>query len=665
MKLLRIQALLLVTILFLHPFIAVKAVFATDSGSNGVVLPIVENNKKESRAVVQVSHKTKTRVVQFVRELTSEEMSTLESEFSVIFQKRKRGKNKYVITPKDESRYQKLMEHPLVEAGYNNDTYKISQQSVDWGITKMNGEAAWENAANYSGENVVIGLIDTGVDFTHPDLADVFLPGGYDFVNDDADPTDDQGHGTAMAGAIASVDNSIGFKGIAYSAKILPFKVCNSSGDCDSVSIAEGIDAAVLAGVDVINLSLGGSANALIQSAVQAATDAGIIVVAAAGNGGTEGCLYPAGYENVVCVGSTDNTDAKAGFSNYGANLDVMTPGVDISTTLRGGGYGAVSGTSISTAYYSGVAGIVKGMVDEQCTANPGLSVCPDKRAYILSLLNTTTIRDLGAAGYDTTFGNGVLDLSQIYSATAVTYPSPINPVKKGVTYTQNIEITNNSTFAAQINSCTVTSKNTTRTQTAPAFSISLISQGATQITSISENTLYSTVTFDSPVAFAAGATVPLSATFTVHTSVQPNDIILFGVECAYDQTGSPETESYRTSPTKTLFTADLPTTLTNVYFTFGRLRYGKTFTTSQLRSWDMVYLKNYDPKKIKVTQFFLYDYVKKGNQGFTKIWKSSTSLSVRTNYLLPTKRKYAYIMEFQDIATGIKVKKYFVFYTK
>lgn len=665
MKLLRIQALLLVTILLLHPFIEVKTVLAVNTSPNGIVLPVVENNKKESRAVVQVSHKTKTRVVQFVRELSTEEMSALESEFSVTFQKRKRGNNKYVLTPKDENRYQKLMEHPLVEAGYNNDTYKISQQSVDWGITKMNGEAAWENAANYSGENVVIGLIDTGVDFTHPDLTDVFLPGGYDFVNDDADPTDDQGHGTAMAGAIASVDNSIGFKGVAYSSKILPFKVCNSGGDCDSVSIAEGIDAAVSAGVDVINLSLGGSANALIQSAAQAATDAGIIVVAAAGNGGIEGCLYPAGYENVVCVGSTDNTDAKAGFSNYGAGLDVMTPGVDISTTLRGGGYGAVSGTSISTAYYSGVAGIVKSMVDEQCVANPELSVCSDKRAYILSLLNTTTVRDLGAAGYDTTFGNGIVDLSQIFSATSVSYLSQINPVKKGVTYTQNIELANNSTFAAQINSCTFTSKNTTRTQTVPAFTISLVSQGATQISSISENTQYSSISFDTPVTFAAGATVPLSATFTVHSDVQPNDVILFGAECTYDQTGSPETESYRTSPTKTLFTADLPTTLTNVYFTFGRLRYGKTFTSSQLYSWDTVYLKNYDPKKLKVTQFFLYDYVKKGNQGFTKLWKSSTTLNVRTNYLLPTKRKYAYVMEFQDIATGIKVKKYFVFYTK
>lgn len=665
MKLLRIQAFFLVTILLMQPFLVTSSVLAANSSQKEVLLPSVKTEQKESRSIIQVDHKTKTRVLQFTRALTSEEMKSIEAQYNVTFHKRKRGDNRYVVTPKDEVKYGELTKHPLVKAGFNNDTYKVVLQSVDWGISKMNGEAAWENASNYSGENIVIGLIDTGVDLTHPDLADVFLPGGYDFVNDDSDPTDDQGHGTAMAGAIAGVDNSVGIKGIAYSAKIIPFKVCNSDGDCDAVSIAEGIDAAVAAGVDIINLSLGGSANALIQTAAQAATDAGIIVVAASGNAGAEGCLYPAGYENVVCVGSTDNTDAKAGFSNYGANLDIMTPGVNIATTVLGGGYGAVSGTSISTAYYSGVAGIVKGMVDEQCTFSPELSICADKRGYVQSLLNVITVRDLGVAGYDGTFGNGIVDLSQIFSATTVQYPSQVSTLKKGVTYTQNIEIANNSTFAAQITACTISSKNMSRAQTLPAFDVSIVSQGATQVTEINENTIYSDISFETPVTFANSATIPLSVTFTLHSAVQPNDTIIFGVECTYDQTGTPEQEAYRTNPTKTLFTAELPTTLTNVYFTFGRLRYGKAFTTSQLRSWDMVYLKNYDPKKIKVTQFFLYDYVKKGNQGFTKIWKSSTSLSVRTNYLLPTKRRYAYIMEFQDITTGIKIKKYFVFYTK
>lgn len=110
--------------------------------------------------------------------------------------------------------------------------------------------------------------------------------------------------------------------------------------------------------------------------------------------------------------------------------------------------------------------------------------------------------------------------------------------------------------------------------------------------------------------------------------------------------------------------TPELPTTLKNVYFTFGYLKYNQTYTPSRLRSGDYIYLKNYDPKKLQLLAISLYDYTTKGNQGYTRTWKSWNSMYMRTNYLLPPNRQYAFIFTFRDVATGVSSKKYFVLHT-
>ena len=162
-----------------------------------------------------------------------------------------------------------------------NDPLYATQQ---YGPQLIQAERAWDTA---QGAGVVIAVVDTGVDFGHPDLQGQLLAGGYDFVNNDGDPADDHGHGTHVSGIAAAVtNNSIGIAGIAPGAKMLPVKVMNSSGSGASSAMAQGIVYAADHGAQVINLSLGGVGySQTVQDAVDHAWSHGAVVVAAAGNG--------------------------------------------------------------------------------------------------------------------------------------------------------------------------------------------------------------------------------------------------------------------------------------------------------------------------------------------------------------------------------------------
>jgi hypothetical protein len=412
-------------------------------------------------------------------------------------------------------------------------------------------------------------------------------------------------------------------------------------------------------------LSLGGTANDIIMQAVQNATAAGIIVVSAAGNENVEGCLFPAAYENVVCVGSTTNTDVKGSFSNFGPTLDVVTPGVGIYTTAMGSTYATVSGTSISTAYYSGAAALVESKLKALCLVEPSNVACADMRSYTQLLLNEVTVRDIGVPGKDSDFGNGIVDLSQIFTDTTTTHTAPTVLINKGTTYSQPITMTNNNSYQISLTSCTVMSKNLMRTQTVPAFQLTGLYQGATLYQTPTNNGMYTTFTFPTPIPLNAAGTANFAYSYLSSSETVTSDSIKYSFVCTYDKTSTVEVEQYRTEAASLTSTIGQPDVLKNVYFTFGKLRYNQTVSSSQLRALDIVYLKNYDPKKVKLTQFFLYDYAKHGNQGFTRTWRNSTSFSLRTNYLLAGHKKYAYVAEFQEISSGVKIKKYFVFYTR
>jgi len=219
---------------------------------------------------------------------------------------------------------------------------------VPWGVDRVQADIVWSTGPNFgpaddgvatpavaggavTGSGVIVGVLDTGIDFDHPDLADnvIDVRGSgvvRDFLFGDDDPSDDdpaliQGHGTSGASVIAAVDNAIGVIGVAPQAKILPYRVCfaDFENGCPVSAIIGGLVQAVVDGVDVINMSFGGSAAFNLEaSAIQAANAAGIVLVASAGNDASQVIQFPAGYGTVLAVGATDVGDQRASFSNVG-----------------------------------------------------------------------------------------------------------------------------------------------------------------------------------------------------------------------------------------------------------------------------------------------------------------------------------------------------------
>ncbi|HRF59765.1 MAG TPA: S8 family peptidase [Fimbriimonadaceae bacterium] len=230
--------------------------------------------------------------------------------------------------------------------------------SQQYGPLKMQCPAAWDLETGDPG--VIIAIIDTGIDLSHPDLSGKLVP-GYDFVNQDANPQDDQGHGTHCAGiAAASTHNGVGVAGVGYHCRLMPVKVLDASGSGNFSDVTDGITWAVQNGAKVISLSLGaGSGSQALADAVDYAWNNGAVVVAAAGNNGWTSPAYPAYYMNAIAVASTDQSDQRSGFSNYGEWVDVAAPGSSIYSTYMGGGYGYMSGTSMACPGVAGLAGLV------------------------------------------------------------------------------------------------------------------------------------------------------------------------------------------------------------------------------------------------------------------------------------------------------------------
>jgi subtilisin family serine protease len=233
---------------------------------------------------------------------------------------------------------------------------------------------AWEETMG--DEDIIIAIIDSGVDFGHPDLDDKLLSNGYDFVNDDSDPTDDNGHGTLVAGiAAAETNNGEGISGVAWNCKILPIKVSDAVGIVDVATEILGIERAVQSGAHVINISIAGPGYSQPErDAIRNAYNNGVVVVAAAGNAGA-GTEYPAGYDECLAVAATDIEDLRTDWSNYGPEIDVAAPGEGIvgpvPTWYWGPGsfpYASGDGTSFSAPHVSGLAALIisiKGLDEE------------------------------------------------------------------------------------------------------------------------------------------------------------------------------------------------------------------------------------------------------------------------------------------------------------
>lgn len=304
--------------------------------------------------------------------------------------------------------------------------------SEQWGLAKINVEGAWDDT--YGVSTVTIAIVDSGIDTSHVDLAENLWrnPGevagngldddsngfiddvsGWNFVGGNNNVSDENGHGTLTAGVAAAIGgNGVGIAGVCPQCTIMPVKVMQSSGVANYTDIANGVLYAAQKGAKVINLSLGGYANSnMLKNAIDTAVYVyGVVVVAGTGNDNLNQEFYPAAYENVLSVAGTANDDTKASFSNYGSWVDVSAPGVDIRTTALGGDWVDNSGTSISSPFTAGLAGLLFAL-------HPNWN-----QATIRSQIGQTAdnIDNLN------TIYSGLLGRGRINAGTAMTDPHPL-----------------------------------------------------------------------------------------------------------------------------------------------------------------------------------------------------------------------------------------------
>lgn len=225
---------------------------------------------------------------------------------------------------------------------------------VPWGVARLNAQAAWDYS---TGKGVKVAVVDTGMDYTHPDLARNYK-GGYNIVAGNNDPMDDQGHGTHVSGTIGATLDGKGVAGVAPGVDLYAVKVLDKNGSGQYSWIIAGIEWAVEHHMNVINMSLGGpqGTDALAQ-VMKKAKDAGVTVVCAAGNDGAA-VNYPAKYPEAIAVSASDSSDKLAYFSSRGPEVAVIAPGVNIYSTRKGGGYTTMSGTSMASPHVAGLAAL-------------------------------------------------------------------------------------------------------------------------------------------------------------------------------------------------------------------------------------------------------------------------------------------------------------------
>ena len=303
----------------------------------------------------------------------------------------------------------------ILEYVENNCRYSVNftvndpRSSDQKGIATVNIAKAWD--ITLGDANIIIGIVDTGADLTHPDLVSKLVPGFNVITNGQTPPKDDNGHGTHVAGiTAAATDNKVGIAGVAPRCMVMPVKALDNAGNGDVLNLSVGIVWAVDHGAKVINLSLGGdNAPETLKRAVQYALSHRVPIISATGNGNEEGIgvnepRYPAALPGVIAVGALDSTGRVASFSNYGKWTTVVVPGERILSTtptydLPGmiKNYDFMDGTSMASP-------IVAGVVALMLSRNPNMTP-----AMVKTKLESTA-KAIGSSGFNEKAGYGLVD---------------------------------------------------------------------------------------------------------------------------------------------------------------------------------------------------------------------------------------------------------------
>jgi subtilisin family serine protease len=269
-------------------------------------------------------------------------------------------------------------------------------QQEPWGITHIEAPDAWGISM---GSGIKMAILDTGIQLDHPDLK-TNIKGGINIINSQKSPADDNGHGTHVAGIIGALDNDIGVVGVAPDVQLYAVKVLNKQGSGYVSDIISGLTWCIDNGIDVVNMSFGSSTDVkAFREAVKAAHNAGMVLVAAAGNSGPkmDTVSYPAKYVEVIAVSATDSEDSIASFSSRGSEIELAAPGVTIKSTYTGSSYKVFSGTSMAAPHVAGVAALV--WADNGRLTNEG----------VRSVLHEAAT-ELGTPGRDSYYGFGLVN---------------------------------------------------------------------------------------------------------------------------------------------------------------------------------------------------------------------------------------------------------------
>lgn len=377
-------------------------------------------------AVIQVKGKQTNRIIVKMKEGINKSSV---SGYKIVKKNIGKEKKKIVLevppTEKLDSFLKKIREKDGVESAEPDYLIKRNYVPQDpfytsqWYHNKIRTPEAWDKTKG--SENITVAVIDGGIDLNHPDLTNQ-IDVAYDAIYDSYNTVPEDDHGTHVAGIIASsMNNGIGVAGVSPNTRIMVINIFDESGYAYTSDLIDAIYFAISKGANIINMSLGSYQYSSFENdAIQDAYNSGLLIVAAAGNESTYEPSYPASYDNVISVSSTDQDDSDSSFSNYGQYIDIAAPGSNIYSTVTKDTYNWMSGTSMATPVVAGVAALV-------WASEPSLT-----NEQVANRL-ISTADDLGPIGKDYYYGYGRINAKKALKLAMLTVNS-INNTSTNVT---------------------------------------------------------------------------------------------------------------------------------------------------------------------------------------------------------------------------------------